>query len=589
MPIIAPSNNTEVRLISNVPLSNKYDHQLKFGSATEQASYFSGKASHTFSDFTYVREEQAIKVPADYDSLYNCNYVMYKNTTFGSKWFYAFITRREYINPNTTKIYVELDVYQTWQFDITFKPSFVEREHRDRWNADGTPVINTIDEGLAYGTDYDTVSIENFVPYKDNYFLVIACKWRMDTNDTTKAVASNVNGLPQPLSYYVHPFKLNGASPNTVWSGSPYTALSTIQEVLDALYKIEGAQNNIVSLFITEHVGEDISYDEGTDTLTMPTTVFEPVSIQGSTSISTYRAKENKIYGKTFKSLGNKYDGYASVSESKLLMHPYTVLIMDDFKGGRIEYKNEYIDSNNLILTVKGSMGTSNKVTYTLEQYNSPSLSGTDLERLSQEHALINSTPNDVPIITDLLAAYLQGNRNTLANQENSLLYGSVANTIGSAMAGIGSAVARNPVGAVGAVGGIVNSGAQGYFGIQGMIAKKQDIDNTPPQISKMGSNSAFDYGNGYTGVYLIKKQVKAEYRKKLEDYFKMYGYKINEVKVPNMATRQHFNFVKTVGANITGNVPHDDLASLKNMFDNGITLWHSTDVGNYALANAEV
>ena len=34
----------------------------------------------------------------------------------------------QYINDNCTFIIIETDVFQTWQFDINIKQSFVERE-----------------------------------------------------------------------------------------------------------------------------------------------------------------------------------------------------------------------------------------------------------------------------------------------------------------------------------------------------------------------------------------------------------------------------------------------------------------------------
>jgi hypothetical protein len=89
--------------------------------------------------------------------------------------------------------------------------------------------------------------------------------------------------------------------------------------------------------------------------------------------------------------------------------------------------------------------------------------------------------------------------------------------------------------------------------------------------------------------VYILKKQIKAEYIKKLEDYFGMFGYKVNEVKLPNFHTREHFNFIQTVDCNISGNFNNDDLQELKNIFDNGITLWHTDDVGNYGLENGVI
>ena len=68
-----------------------------------------------------------------------------------------------------------------------------------------------------------------------------------------------------------------------------------------------------------------------------------------------------------------------------------------------------------------------------------------------------------------------------------------------------------------------------------------------------------------------------------------MYGYKVNRVKVPNLHTRQSWNYVKTVDCTIVANIPQDDLNSIKQMFNKGITLWHNTDVGNYNLSNNEI
>jgi hypothetical protein len=101
-----------------------------------------------------------------------------------------------------------------------------------------------------------------------------------------------------------------------------------------------------------------------------------------------------------------------------------------------------------------------------------------------------------------------------------------------------------------------------------------------------MGGNTNYDYGNGIYGLFIIKKQIKAEYIRKLEHFFNMFGYKINEVKLPNFHTRQYWNYVQTSSCIITGNFNHEDLNELKSVFDNGITFWHTDDIGNYALEN---
>jgi hypothetical protein len=559
--------NTEVRLLSGVPFNQSYEHTRKFNNEGEQSAYFLSKAQYTFLDFTYQREEQSIKVPRQYDDLYLSNYVMYRNTSFGSKWFYGFITNREYINPNTTKIFFELDVYQTWQFDMTWNPSFVEREHANRWNVDGTPVINTVDEGLSYGTEYDTSSVLQWLPFDGVYFLVIVAKKTMHGGTATAGkIVPMLNGSPQPLTYYIHPFKLDGSSP-TVMSDGMDISISTISEVLTGLYTQTDAVNNIVSLYITDYIGYN-------NVLNGSSSYVEQATIEDANgNFNTLYLKNMPSYETKESSMGDKWAGYTPVTESKLLMSPYTQLIIDDFKGNRATFKTEYINNTELKLTVKGSIGTSNKVSYGIQDYN---FDANGMKpQLSDEFALINNTPNDVPIITDLLAAYLQGNRNSLENQKAGIIWNQVFGSIGNAMT-------KNPM-------GIIHGVGNGYLQMQGLLAKQADIANTPPNITKMGSNTAYTFGNGYGGVYVIRKQIKPEYIKKLTDFFKMCGYKINEVKLPNLHTRQHFNFVKTVGANIVGNIPNNDITKIKEIFDKGVTLWHVDNVTDYSLSNGEI
>lgn len=582
---------TEVRLLSNVPLTNTYEHQMDFTDKTAQANYFLSKSTtaNTFQDFTYVKEDGTVKVPKGRDSLYACNYIMFKNTDFSGKWFYGFITKLEYINPSTTKVHFELDVFQTWQFDFTFNPSFIEREHQDRWNADGSPVVNTLDEGVDYGSEYETVTVTQFQPYDQVFFLVIASTERMDTNGS--GITPVLNGAPQPLTYYVHPFKLDGTVPTFQISGMNIN-LSPVSDVLKALYTNTKAVNNIASLYVTEYFGLDIPYSNGVFSLP-DMSQLEHVTVQDDTSsFNTLCLVDLKNYQDKVLNMGSKYSTKVKegVTESKLLMHPYTTTILSDMKGNQQEIKAEHIKGNDLQLTVKGSLGTSNKVSYNVKNYLMDETSiGSNGSEYAIEKGIINNSPNDVPVITDLLSAYLQGNRNTLENQKNSIIFGSIANTVGNVFGGVGQALARNPVGTVSAGADMLTGYASAYFQIQGMIAKKKDLDTMPSQINKLGGNTAFDYGNGYRGVYVIEKRISSERRAILQDYFKMFGYKSNKVKQPSLKSRQHFNYIRTIGANLTGNVPQDDLAVIKKMFDNGVTIWHTSDVGNYGLANGEV
>jgi hypothetical protein len=88
-------------------------------------------------------------------------------------------------------------------------------------------------------------------------------------------------------------------------------------------------------------------------------------------------------------------------------------------------------------------------------------------------------------------------------------------------------------------------------------------------------------------GFYVEHKTIKSRYAKQIDDFFTMFGYKVNELKVPNITGRPYWNFVQTIDCNIDGSIPADDLDVIKNMFNKGVTFWHNgANMGNYSLDN---
>lgn len=122
---------TNIRILANVPLDSSYTDTLTFSGVSAQINYFQGKTKYTVPAATPVRMQDVIRVPYVADLLYDCNYIMFQNANFGNKWFYAFITKIDYKDPNRSDISFELDVMQTWYFDYTLQKCLVEREHVD--------------------------------------------------------------------------------------------------------------------------------------------------------------------------------------------------------------------------------------------------------------------------------------------------------------------------------------------------------------------------------------------------------------------------------------------------------------------------
>jgi hypothetical protein len=588
-----PLSGTNIRLLSGVPFSNDYKYTRWFDTVTDQTNYFLGKTVvHSMSQANFQRVEgyNFVSVNESIDNLWGTNYLMFQNASYSSKWFYAFVTKLEYKQKNVTWVHFQIDVFHTWKFNMNFKPSYVIREHCKLWNSDGTPVINTIDEGLSYGTEYDTTSVSNYKPNDGWKWLVMLTKTPIHDGGVEKKVAPSVIGTPQPLTVYLSAFKDDDTVPPVVLSDGSGVLLSKPSDIMKGLYTDIDAVNNVVSLYITDYTGIPVT-GAASGTLTFPNNgnVVKAVQVSdGAGAFFNCLHVEKVIDFDTITyNNGSKYTGYNTVKESKLLMHPYTQLILDDFKGGRANFKTEYINDPELEIVVKGSLGTSNKTSYGVLNYNFNA--GGLKEELSDEYALINNEANDIPIITDLLSAYIQGNRNSLQNQRNTILWNQNMNIAGGFVGGMSSAVTGNIAGAASSMVGMVQGAGNSVLQLQAIQAKQKDIANTPPAIAKMGSNTSYTLGNNYNGVYIIKKQIKTEYIKKLENFFNMYGYKVNEVKLPNFHTRQYWNYVQTAACVITGNFNNEDLNDLKSIFDNGITFWHTDDIGNYSLENGVI
>lgn len=121
---------TNIRILKNVPLDNTYQHTIYFSNVNNQTSYFSSLQKYNLSNYSYQRVQKGVaRVGIKADNLYDCNYMMFQNSAYGNKWFYAFISGVEFVNNECSEITFELDVMQTWFFEYNLKECFVEREH----------------------------------------------------------------------------------------------------------------------------------------------------------------------------------------------------------------------------------------------------------------------------------------------------------------------------------------------------------------------------------------------------------------------------------------------------------------------------
>lgn len=124
---MAITPQTNIKLLK-VPLELSNKNQLTFANKQAQYNYFNSLPKIEKDKANYQRKDNVLYFPAHIDSILDYNYCMYQNDNYSNKWFYAFITNMQYENNGTTAITLATDVWQTWQFDLIWKQSFIERE-----------------------------------------------------------------------------------------------------------------------------------------------------------------------------------------------------------------------------------------------------------------------------------------------------------------------------------------------------------------------------------------------------------------------------------------------------------------------------
>lgn len=539
---------TKVYLLK-VPLEADYKHTLYFANASAQQTYFQSKviASYSYTDFTYQRKDQIIRIPAVYDSICQCNYVMYQNTAYSNKWFYAFIDKIEYINDNRSDVHISTDVIQTWMFDYTIKTSFVEREHTNN-DAIGN---NTIPEGLETGEYIQCKAPTKINNYDTGCYICVAVSEMLSEVTLTANDENRIyNGIYSGLYY-------------CICTESKYaTALTNIYDKkgkADAIYSIFLLPKQFITDFSTATLfigtSEGISYafylmQQSNDEVNLLNSDYKEVA-RNTTLAGGYTPRNNKLFTGEFNYLMLTNNAGGDIS-----------LHYEDFNAGTPRFK------------VVGAITTGCSVKCVPVNY----------KILSSANSLDNSynfglAGGKFPVCSWNSDAYT-----------NWLTQNGVNNAI-STITGVGQLAAGGFLLATGAGamlgGGLMVSGA---MTIGEMLKKNYEHSLTPDQAKGDTSNGDINFSTDNLVFTAYQMSIKSEYANIIDGYFDMFGYKTYKVKVPNTNHRSRWWFTKCVDVNIDGDIPNEDMQKIKNCYNNGITFWrNASEIQNYSLSNGIV
>lgn len=123
-------------------------------------------------------------------------------------------------------------------------------------------------------------------------------------------------------------------------------------------------------------------------------------------------------------------------------------------------------------------------------------------------------------------------------------------------------------------VGGIAAFSANALGTGISQMSKEQAIKNKPANLTKAGNWFGQLTSKNYRDKYVELKCDESSFNE-YANIFKKFGYYIGGVIEPDIKSRKYFNYIKTNGAILTGNVNQSILSNLATLFDKGMTIWH--------------
>ena len=109
-----------------------------------------------------------------------------------------------------------------------------------------------------------------------------------------------------------------------------------------------------------------------------------------------------------------------------------------------------------------------------------------------------------------------------------------------------------------------------------------------PPQTRGNTNTGDVAYASGSFEFPYYKMSVRYEMAQVIDQYFTMYGYKVNRLATPNIHKRSNWDYIKCIDVNLEGDIPEKDLDKIRSLFNNGCTFWHNTSTFlNYSATNS--
>ena len=537
------SPDSSLRLL-NMRMDSELRNTLWFPDRNTQTNWFLSQTDFiSFTDYSYVKKDNTIVLACREEDIWRFNYVMYQNTNFSSKWFYAFIVKREWASDYSTRIYLKTDPLQTWLFDWSLMTSFIERQH----STTDTPGDNIIPEPI--GGSQVIYQISGTVDCTPNWIGVFA---------TSNASGEGSSGV-----------KIGG-----MYSGAQNVFLDTV------------LPNNLLKSYVNNGLASAVSRIQqitGFGTESGSVTGYNATYQKHPTNIAGYTPRNKKLLSGAF------VNGYVTGFGQEIKFTPdfcsgseVQVNFAQDITSGSVycyisNYGQQGVNGHTNVL---GFLFTFPESTWAYNQYKNDYNLHNGSNAIFRERSGIQRDVNR-----------LNAGIGTIGNIAS--LAAGIADIVNPVSA-LGGDLARDVTGFTDSIKSTVSDAAslyQNYIGIDEISQNLAYIDESynAPATGNVAQSNPF-IAAGETIVRYGWLVPDARIAERYDRFLDVYGYSQNTYAIPNLHARSTWTYVKVTELMLDGNCPDEDEVQIRQAFRNGIFWWvYNKEFGNFNQDNGIV
>ena len=575
MPFSDGNYNGEI-YVGNVKWSNDYKHVMKFASKAARTTFLKSHLTKLDNAIAAVSSLNGyIDVDGKLQGFEGANYVMFKNDSdFSGTYFCCFITDFQIIAEKTTRLFIQLDVFQQYFYDTEFFQSFIERA-----------IISKAADNA--NTNYLPEPVSAPLIYEHELQQIMKC--------TETGQPSNAYWMPlwvlHSASYYNSNYKdYQYAGIGTENTYGEYGRFIHNRQILENVLKFYGRKS-------VEEIAKDAGFTGSGETTWQDwvKSIFTGSvaggalladviqQLQSTTSIADLQDHRDELIGlyaiptwlyNTYQAFGGDTDfadnrrvtaaetltinastlanGYTPRNK-KLLTSVCRAYVLMNYNGLQIPFKPELFNSNSPMIRLSGITMSTGGYHFKITNYDD----------------YVNAN-GEVSYNSERRVGY---DANTGINKALSIL-GAGAGIAG----GAASIVSGNPAAIIGGASAI---GQNLVSAIDSLGTREQHFGNNGDLLRITGDRAMLRWMELNPSVSECQA---------IDNFFDMYGYTIQKHQSPTsyMSNRSNWNYLKTETVNLTTPAPANYEQKLKDIFDSGVTLWHSySTFGDYSQSNS--